>query len=155
MTTALERGEGSASRPGRSLSPGKTRYSLYRRLGGPQGRSGQVRKISPPTGIRSPDHPARSQSLYRLSYPAHGFIRMWAIINARRRRAVLISGTCILYSPVNICRPAYLFKYLIRNFLCGSRIDGLFNLVRCNFCGLFGGNSSLCCKCRTVVLFLP
>jgi hypothetical protein len=25
-----------------------------------------------PTGIRSPDHPARSQSLYRLCYPAHG-----------------------------------------------------------------------------------
>jgi hypothetical protein len=24
-----------------------------------------------PTGIRSPVHPARSQSLYRLSYPAH------------------------------------------------------------------------------------
>jgi hypothetical protein len=45
------RGEGSASRPGRSLPPGKTRYPLYRRLGGPQGRSGQVRKISPPTGI--------------------------------------------------------------------------------------------------------
>jgi hypothetical protein len=41
------RGEGSASRPGRSLSPGKTRYPLYRSLGGPQGRSGQVRKISP------------------------------------------------------------------------------------------------------------
>ena len=33
------RGEGSASRPGRSLPPGKTRYALYRRLGGPQGRS--------------------------------------------------------------------------------------------------------------------
>jgi hypothetical protein len=44
------RGEGSASRPGRSLPPGKTRYPLYRRLGGPQGRSGQVRKISPPPG---------------------------------------------------------------------------------------------------------
>jgi len=42
------RGEGSASRPGRSLPPGKTQYRLYRRLGGPQGRSGQVRKISPP-----------------------------------------------------------------------------------------------------------
>jgi hypothetical protein len=25
-----------------------------------------------PTGIRSPDRPARNQSLYRLSYPAHG-----------------------------------------------------------------------------------
>ena len=45
------RGEGSASRPGRSLPPGKTRYPLYRRLGGPQGRSGQVRKISPPSGF--------------------------------------------------------------------------------------------------------
>jgi len=64
-------GEGSKSRPGRSLPPGKTRYPLYRRLGGPQGRSGQVRKISPPTEIRSPDRPARSKSLYRLSYPAH------------------------------------------------------------------------------------
>ena len=51
MTTALEGGEGSASRPGRSLPPGKTRYPLYRRLGGPQGRSGQVRKISVPPGF--------------------------------------------------------------------------------------------------------
>ena len=51
MTTALEGGEGSASRPGRSLPPGKTRYTLYRRLDGPQGRSGQVRKISPPPGF--------------------------------------------------------------------------------------------------------
>ena len=45
------RGEGSASRPGRSLPPGKTRYPLYRRLGGPQGRSEQVRKMSPPPGF--------------------------------------------------------------------------------------------------------
>jgi len=52
-----------------TLTPGKTRYPLHRRLGGPQGQSGQVRKISPPTGIRSPDRPARSKSLYRLSYP--------------------------------------------------------------------------------------
>jgi len=36
LTTALEGGEGSASRPGRSLPPGKTLYTLYRRLGGPQ-----------------------------------------------------------------------------------------------------------------------
>jgi hypothetical protein len=36
---------------------------------GPQGRSGRMRKISPHTGIRSPDLPARSESLYRLSYP--------------------------------------------------------------------------------------
>ena len=45
------RGEGSASRSGRSLPPGKTRYPLYRRLGGPQGRSGPVRKMSPLPGF--------------------------------------------------------------------------------------------------------
>jgi hypothetical protein len=50
-TSALEGGEGSASRPGRFLLPGKTRYPLYRRVSGPQGRSGQVRKISPPPGF--------------------------------------------------------------------------------------------------------
>ena len=52
-----------------ALPPEKTRYPLYRRLGGPQGRSGWLRKISPPTGIRFPDRPVRSESLYRLSYP--------------------------------------------------------------------------------------
>ena len=34
-----------------ALLPGKTRYPLYRGLGGPQGRSGQVRKNSPPPGF--------------------------------------------------------------------------------------------------------
>ena len=51
-----------------ALPPGKTRYASYRWLGGPMCRSGQVRKISPLTGIRCPDRPARSESLYRLSY---------------------------------------------------------------------------------------
>jgi len=40
-----------------ALPPGKTRYPLYRRLGGPQGRSGQVRKISPSPGF----HPVASR----------------------------------------------------------------------------------------------
>jgi len=51
MTNGTRRGEGSESRPGHSLPPGKARYSFYRRLGGPQGRSGQMRKISPPPGF--------------------------------------------------------------------------------------------------------
>ena len=42
------RDEESGSRPGRTLPPGKTRYPLHMRLGGPQGRSGQVRKTSVP-----------------------------------------------------------------------------------------------------------
>jgi hypothetical protein len=47
------------------------RYPLYKGLNGPQGRSGRVRKILPPTGIRFSDHLARSESLYRLRYPGN------------------------------------------------------------------------------------
>jgi hypothetical protein len=64
-----------------ALPPGKTRYPLYRRLGGPQTRSGQVWKTSPPAGIRFPDRPARSESLYRLSYPGvPQFLCTWHFI---------------------------------------------------------------------------
>jgi len=52
MTAALEGGEWSAACPGRTLPPGKTRYPLYRRLGGPQGRSGRAENLVS-TGIRS------------------------------------------------------------------------------------------------------
>ena len=141
MTNGLEMGEGSASRPGRSLPPGKTRYPLYRNAPlcyviskvkvkvtlvqalrlctghtahrGSRGialsfhdhaiRNGWGVSVTPPplftpwedpvpivqeagwtpgpvwtgaenlvpTGIRSPDRPVRSQSLYLLSYRAH------------------------------------------------------------------------------------
>ena len=43
---------------------------------GARGRSGRVRKVWRPTGIRSPDRPARRESLYRLRYhgpPRHGY----------------------------------------------------------------------------------
>ena len=46
-----------------ALHPGNTRYPMYRRLDGPQGRPGRVRKIWPPTGIRSIAIPAE------LSWP--------------------------------------------------------------------------------------
>ena len=51
MTAALKGGQWSAAWPGRTLPPGKTRYPLYRRLGEPQGRSGQVWKNSTPRGL--------------------------------------------------------------------------------------------------------
>jgi len=48
LTSALDGAGWSTARPGR-FTPGKeTWYSLYRRLGGSQDRSGRVRKISPP-----------------------------------------------------------------------------------------------------------
>jgi len=63
MTAALEVGEWSAARPGRTLTPGKTRYPFYRRLSGPQGRSGRGENLVP-TGIQSPDRPAPSQFVF-------------------------------------------------------------------------------------------
>ena len=75
MTTALEEGERSAARPGRSLPPGKTRYPLDRRLGGPQGRSGRTENLAP-TGIRSPDRSAHSSVTIptELPGPLHQFV---------------------------------------------------------------------------------
>ena len=52
-----------------ALPPVKTRYPLYRGLGGPQSRSGQVRIISPPPGfdprtVQPVAGPAHSISVY-------------------------------------------------------------------------------------------
>ena len=77
LALGARRDEDLASRPGRFLTPGKTRYPLYRRLGGPQGRSGR-RKISPHHDS-IPDRPARIQSLCRLSYPAHLILKQQVV----------------------------------------------------------------------------
>jgi hypothetical protein len=50
LTSALD-GVGGQRHAPTPLPPGKTRYPLDRRLGGPQGRSEQVWKISPPPGF--------------------------------------------------------------------------------------------------------
>jgi hypothetical protein len=39
------------SRPGRFIPGKETQYMLYRRLGGPQGQSGRLQKISLPLGF--------------------------------------------------------------------------------------------------------
>jgi len=52
MTAALEGGEWSAARSGHTSRPGKTRCTLYRRLGGTQDRSGRAENLVA-TGIRS------------------------------------------------------------------------------------------------------
>jgi hypothetical protein len=54
----------SASRPGR-FTPGKDTVHIVQEAGD------VCDKSRPPTGIRSSDLPTRSQSLYRLSYPAY------------------------------------------------------------------------------------
>jgi len=50
LTSALDAVGGQRHVPA-ALPLGKTRYPLCRRLGGPQGRSGRLQKISPPPGF--------------------------------------------------------------------------------------------------------
>jgi len=51
MTNGTRSGWGVSVTPRPLFNPGKTRYPLYRSLGGPQGQSGQVGKNSPPPGF--------------------------------------------------------------------------------------------------------
>ena len=52
--------------------PRKTRYSLSRRLGGPQGRSGQVGKISTPPGCDPRTVQSVTSRYTDWAIPAHG-----------------------------------------------------------------------------------
>jgi hypothetical protein len=65
-----------------ALPPEKTRYPLYRRLGGPQGRSGQVRKISSQPGFE----PRMNMSGIFMSY------------------------VDIVWSPSHVGRPGYHYR---------------------------------------------
>jgi hypothetical protein len=54
-----------------ALPPGKTQYPLYRRLGGSQGQSGWVQKISSPPGLDPRTiHPIASRYT-NWAIPAH------------------------------------------------------------------------------------
>ena len=59
MTVALEGGEWSAARPGRTLPPGKDPVPIVQEAGWAPGSVWTGGK-SRPTGIRFPDRPARS-----------------------------------------------------------------------------------------------
>ena len=59
----------STPRPGR-FTPGKDPVPVVQEAGWAPGPVWMgAENLAPHTGIRSPDRPARSESLYRLSYP--------------------------------------------------------------------------------------
>jgi hypothetical protein len=68
--SALGGGGWSAPRPGR-FSPGKDPVPIVQEAGWAPGPVWTCAKNLACTGIRSPYRPARSQSLYQPSYPAH------------------------------------------------------------------------------------
>ena len=58
-------------RPGRVTSGKDTRYPLYRRLGGPQGRPGQVRRIPSPPGFNPRTVQPAASRYTDWAIPAH------------------------------------------------------------------------------------
>ena len=133
QTSALEGGEGSASRPSRFLPLGKTRYPLYKRLGGPQGRSGRW-KISPTQGLDRRTVQPIAQSLYLLSYPAHNKkvnntkISSYIVPQLRSVCTVFLDQTVIESHFFNI--QYFIMIYYISNAL--SFIINLFNFIEVN-----------------------
>ena len=115
MTAALDGGEWSAARPSRTLLPVKTRCSFYRRLGGPQGRSGQVRKISFQPGF----DPGPSSS-YSVAIPTElpGPQNFTYIIPVIRHLTENLDPIKRLDLPLIIC--------LLRNIVYGHQ-------TKCNF----------------------
>jgi hypothetical protein len=69
LDPGARRGGWSAPRPGR-FTPGKDPVPIIQEAGRAPGPVWTCEKNLAPTGIRSPDRPAHSQLLYRLSYPA-------------------------------------------------------------------------------------
>ena len=118
MTTALEGGEGSASRPGRSLPPGKTRYPLYRRLGGPQ-----VGKISPrpgfdprtvqPVASRYTDWATRPSNLlssFLYKWYRGFFVSNIRLANFRKTKILPYHSYLPIYIPAICCQLCVLFS---------------------------------------------
>jgi hypothetical protein len=76
-----------------TLPPGKTLYPLYEKLGGPPGPAWTRVENLAPTGIRSPDLRAHSESLYQLSYPGPQQLRYSYVLLVNNAPTVGGSGT--------------------------------------------------------------
>jgi hypothetical protein len=70
-----------------ALLPGKTRYPLYRRMGGLHGRSGRVRKISAPPGFDS-----RTDQAVAIRYTDCAITTRLKVINDREK--VIMKVVC-------------------------------------------------------------
>jgi hypothetical protein len=102
MTKALEGVEGSASGPCRFLNPGKTRYPLYKRLCGPQGRSGQVWKTSPLLGFDPRTVQPVASRYTDWAIPAHKFTLDIFVILVNTLALISVQGQILRTRRFNI-----------------------------------------------------
>jgi hypothetical protein len=77
-------GRGRAGRPDHDFTPGKVPVPIVQEAGWAPRPVWTGAENLAPTGIRSLDHPACSQSLHRLSYQAHNMALYCHIIKAAK-----------------------------------------------------------------------
>ena len=95
---------GQRNTPAALLPENETRYPLYKRLGGTEGRLVRVRKTSPSfqpprTEIRSPDRPSDNESLYRLRCPG-AYCRGMAVRDVVNPKNVSFALPAIFYDII-------------------------------------------------------
>jgi len=129
MTAALEGGEWTAARPGRTLTPWKIRYPFYRRLGGPQNRSGRAENLVH-TGIRyriaqpvvsrytdratGPTQCVRNGSMkWYTSYEEFCKYVCWGMFPVNRLSDGLAMGATIFSMFSEICLPYFEYANII------------------------------------------
>jgi hypothetical protein len=128
LTSALD-GVGGHRHAPAALSPGNTRYQPCRRLGGPQGRSGRMREISPPNVILTLDRPARSESLYGSSKSTVNLLSQFEPTNVRN----FIKITILQYTRCYTFRPTIRKHKIVQN-----------NWLKFSACSRAAVNYSMC-----------
>ena len=106
LTSALDGGRCSTPRSGR-FTPGKVPVPLVWEAGWPPAPVWTGAENLAPTGIRSPDRPARSESLYRLNYSGHDLYRSHTLNQTTPKT------TALLEPAVHTCYPHHQTKRCI------------------------------------------
>jgi len=142
MTAALEGSEGSAARPGCTLPPGKSRYPFYRRLGGPQGRSGRAENVVP-TGIRSRTvQPVVSRYTDWATHITYIYIYIYIYLYASNKYI----STLLRTKSRKLCSEIILYFFLklwiaekhkmeeikLLHLVCSTWSEGNWNMITCD-----------------------
>jgi len=136
MTATLEGGEWSAARSGRTLSPGKTGYPLYRRLGGHQGRSGRAENLVPTRNRSRSVQPVVSRYNGWAALPIYIYIYIYTHTHVSVRTAqhahthflsLIKRNHCCVWTKITACIEIPVqhrntkYSYILRK---GLRISG-------------------------------
>jgi hypothetical protein len=108
MTKGTTRRWGVSVTPRPLFTPGKDPVPIVQEAGWAPRPVWTGAKNLAPTGIRSPDRPARNQSLYRLRYPAHNILttsqlnpRYYVPCNTQRKVQTCEQPVYVYYLPTS------------------------------------------------------